>query len=581
MTLLLAVALQLSAAQLPPDSVDTIRKSARRAEARFERLARTLAPLRWGSEGGDCDEIVGRFCLTYDEGRLPEPEPEPSRVTEARREVIEALRHAFSYEADRLETTGPLVRYLVEDDRAAEAVSAARTYALLSADSVWGPLLLGFALHAAADDSAAEREFDAGLARLDPAERRGIEDVEWILSPRDRGVYRDLEDAARPAAEAKLWRHSDPLYLTPGNERRAEHIARRVWSRVLAMSPVVAGMPRWGKDLEEITVRYGVPAARTRTWGTIYRGGSLVEHFDPDQLAFVQEDLLSRGPAPTPPPGESWALEEPRSRSGFAPRTIRRLIALDHQVTRIPAGPGAVVFRVDGRMVMDSVATGASSIMTGLWLLDGETLDELEQTVSTSPVSADTASFGLEVLVSPGDRIYSLEGVDTASGMAARARYAVEVPVYGDLSVSDPLIAAAFPANAPPQSRTDPALRPAGSLVFRHGDEVGLYAEVVGLGRAVDGVRRYEVELSIRDADRAAFPARALSWLGRRLGLSSERKPPRVAWIANAPEEGPAVLAINLKLDDLGEGLHALVLSVTDLASGAATESLRVVRIER
>src|SRR5690606_41904254 len=86
--------------------------------------------------------------------------------------------------------------------------------------------------------------------------------------------------------------------------------------RILARAPVVHGMVRWGDDLQQLTVRYGVPYSRTRTASTMTRESSIIEHFDPNQLADVPEDLLTRGPPPPPPPGETWALANPRARSG-------------------------------------------------------------------------------------------------------------------------------------------------------------------------------------------------------------------------------------------------------------------------
>lgn len=115
-----ALAAQLQNAGVPPpDSVDRLRRAAQRAEANFERLSRRLIPIRWSSSGSDCDEIVGRFCLTWDSGRPADPVPEDGRVIDARRDAIEALRGAYSYLPGDFDTSAPLVRYLVEDGRPA------------------------------------------------------------------------------------------------------------------------------------------------------------------------------------------------------------------------------------------------------------------------------------------------------------------------------------------------------------------------------------------------------------------------------------------------------------------------------
>ena len=581
MTLLLpALLFQLQAAPPPRDSVDAIRREARRAEQEFERLARSLAPLDFGAaEGGDCDEIVGRFCLRFDAGPPPDPAPEPGRITRARRQAIEALRRAFSFQAAEFTTSGPLVRYLVEDDRAAEAVSAARTYAALTTDSVWGPLLLGFALHAAGDDTAAERLFAQGLAGLEPEERARIIDLEWLLAPGDRKVYRRMDAAQKRAFERTLWELSDPLLLVPGNARRAEHIFRHVYGRILARAPVVRGMVRWADDLQQLTVRYGVPYARSRTAGTMMREGSLIEHFDPDQLAYVPEDLLTRGPAPQPLPGETWPLENPRSRSGHAPHGIRSLRALPHQLTVFPSGEGSVV-RVDAALPLDSAAAGATAGRTGLWLLDSAS-SAVDYRIGTARAVRDTIEFLHEVEAAAGSYVYNAEVFEPESQLAGRARYAIDLPVRGPgIAVSDPLLALPFGTAPPPAARDDPSLRARTHLTLTRGDTVGLFAEVHGLAE-VRGETVYRVELTLRPADRASLPSRVASWLGRRLGLSSPDVPPRLAWTARGGEASRAVIAVDLLLDGVDDGMHVITVRVRDEVAGGTAESTRLVRIVR
>jgi hypothetical protein len=534
--------------------------------------------LTWGPSGQECDEVVGRFCLTYDSGSLPKPTPEAPRVTDARRFAIEALRRAFSYEADRLETSGPLVRYLVEDERASEAVSAARTFAALSRDSIWSSLLLGFALHAAADDTAAERLFGAALTRLTPDDAERIRDLDWLLSSRDRSVIKKLSAAEQEAARQRVWRFADPLYLTPGNEHWAEHVSRHVWSRILAMAPVVRDMVRWGRDLEQLTVRYGVPTAKSRTWGSVGSEGSLIEHYDPAQLAYIPEDLLDLGVPPAPLPGEAWQLENPRSRSGHAPRTVRRLVPLPHQVTRFPETGGTKV-RFDAELVLDSAAAGNTRFTAGLWILDA-LLNELSAQRRDGAAVRDTLRFHFEAAVPAGDHVYSLEALESETDFAARARYALDVtPAASGLRVSDPLLAHPFGSTPPPRDRNDPVIRPYSLLSFARGQSVGIYAEIHGLseGSADAG---YSVELSVRKADRGSVPARLAGWLGRRLGISSPTPPPRLAWSAQAPVSSSVPIAVDLKLDGLDRGFHVLVLEVTDLRNNSRSESRKIIRIE-
>jgi hypothetical protein len=571
----IAVAMQLQAgAGIPADSIERLRREARRAESEFERLSRQLVPLRFGSAGRDCDEIVGRFCLTYDSGRPPEPDPEHGRVVDARRAAIEALRAAFTWMPGDIETAAPLVRYLVEDDRAAEAVSAARMYELVSGDSIWGRLLTGFAEHAAAQDTSAERLYHEVLPLLPERQRERIEDIQWILEGDDRGEYDRLSDQAAADFRRRFWTLADPLFITPGNESWAEHVSRHVWSQVLARAPVVGDMVRWGEDLEQLTVRYGVPVGRTRTPGSITQDGTLVEHYDPDQLVFAPPDLLSRGLPPIPLPGRPWELDRVRGRSGFAPVTIRRVIAIDHQVSRFPK-PEGTLLRIDGQMVMDSVAGKNGHLETGLWVLDGD-LRVLQARRGSAQIQSGTASFALEVEV-PGDGpfLYSIEALESSSRLAGRARYATDSDsTDGALKLSDPLITFPFGSANLPASLRDPAIRPRPVLVLASTDTLGLYAEARGLSPG----QRYQVTIAMEKASRASLPSRVVSWLGNRFGLGSSTPATRSEWVAVADASGAATIAFELRPSSEPNGDYVVKLEITDLSTTQSVASQRIVR---
>ncbi len=571
--LALAAAQATAARPVDADSIRRLRDVARRAEVRFERLSRSMAPIRLGGgDGSRCDERIGRFCLIYDSGRLPDPAPEPVAVVDARRTAIEALRHAFSWLPGDFPTAAPLVRYLIEDDRAAEAVPAARLFFAESRDSLWGPLLVGFALHAAGRDTAAERYFAIALPRLEPAELRRIYSVEWLLGAADRGAYRKLDPAERRVFEERLWRMSDPLYLTPGNERRNEHLARHVWSRILSHTPVVQDMVRWGEDLVQLTVRYGIPNSRTRSpgWGT--SRGSLTEHYDPDQLAWVPEDLLTGGPLPTPAPGEPWELEATRSRSGYAPVTVRRVRAMPHQVSRFP-GPDGAVLRVDGVFLSDSAADGRT-VMTGLRVLDG-VFETVTDRAEDRRLDRDSLRFGFEAALATGEYVYSIEALDPEREAAARARYAVRIDTVGSgPMLSDPVITQPW-RGAVPTGRSDPRFQPAAFLSFPAADTIGIYAEVAGLTPGSP----FQVRLSLERGDRPSLAGRVVSWIGDKLGLHDPAPPPRLEWAATARPDGTGLLAVDLFLDPSDSGLKVVALQIVDPTTGKAADSRRTIRI--
>ncbi|HEX9105667.1 MAG TPA: hypothetical protein VF832_00530, partial [Longimicrobiales bacterium] len=306
------------------DSIRVLVRRGRRAEAHYEMIARVRAPLTFGWASSDpCDEIVGRFCLRFDPNERGErPRPQPREAIKAREEAIEALERAARVAPADPFTARGLVRLLVEARRDSAALVAARRFAG-AAPGAWGELLLGFALHEAGDDTAAVAHFQAGLSALPQKEQKRL-NVEALVSAEEKGVLRKLDPPARERYEAALWKLADPLYLTPGNEVLGEHLARYVWTRMMAELPTVIGMTTWGDDLDQLTFRYGVPTSRERipAQGIQQRDGML-EHFDPASLAFLPESLLTVGVRGTPPPGEPWTLDDPRAHAGYPPGAAR------------------------------------------------------------------------------------------------------------------------------------------------------------------------------------------------------------------------------------------------------------------
>ncbi|HET9985227.1 MAG TPA: hypothetical protein VFQ38_16615 [Longimicrobiales bacterium] len=589
MTLVLLIPLLL---QAPPQDSAALVKAAKRAQAQYEYLARSRAPIRMAPSGRQpCDEVVGRFCLFFDSNERDTPlPPEPLPATRARKEAVVALTRAAERSPMEARVARSLVRDLVEDGRPAEALQAARRFAWATADTLWGRLLLGFALHAVEEDTAAEREFAAAVPRLPERERKRLR-IDALLSPDERARVRRLEGTARASYEAALWRLSDPLYLTPGNERWVEHVARYVWSRMLEEAPVVTGMLSWGDDLEELTLRYGVPRGRERTpsFGMGFEPDRLVERYDPASLAFVPESLLLAGVRGPPDPGAPWEAEALRSRTGYAPSAARKVVHLAHQLSRFPAGDSVVV-RVDASLPLDSLAEGAATAPAGMFvlpgpaaLLRGDTAEVSEVRARASAVDSGHAlAVTMQATLPPGSYVYSAEALEPRSRLAGVARHSVVLLARaGRPALSDILVAFPFPAGAAPKGRDDAALRGRGNLAIDVGETVGLYAEVSGLAAAPGDIRRYRVQLELVPLEAPPAPARAVSWLARALGLAKGgTRQVRLAWSGEAPATlQPVVLTTNLELPRVSPGLYGLTVTVTDAVGGGSARSERHIRI--
>jgi hypothetical protein len=577
--LLTMAAIAQVGAALPEQEVDRLRREARNAEARFERLARSLAPHSWGGfDGRNCDEIVGRFCLRFDSTSTPPPPVEKGQVLEARAGAVEAHRRYFSAAPGERRAAGPLVRLLVLDGRSSEALSAARTFAALTPDTLWGHLLLGLAQHAAGSPEAAEREFVRALMRMDEGARREWADPKWLLDPREAGRVQRLSPTARADYERRFWLVSDPLWLTEANERWIEHMARHTESRLLAQVPIVTGMVRWGRDLEELTVRYGTPSSRSQVRGNMpWDPSTFVEYFDTAQRAYTPERWMMEGFPPPPAPGDPPLLYSARARSGYALNSVERVLHLPHQVTRFLSG-GEVVIRVDGGLPRPADMADGAELSAGLFVYDSA-FTRRAQSTRTLVWNADTVAFSLFVRAPGGQSIYSIEAYDPGSRFAARARYALEtsIPDTG-LIVSDLLIAAPFEEGRLPSRRDEPTLRPHHDLVLDAGSSVGVYAEVYRL--SAPGPESLRVEFSLQPAEGPGLLVQFARWLGRAAGLVQPRTDPRVAWSTEV-EEGVHPIVVTLPLDPSRTGRQMLVLRVTDTRTGVTAETSRVLLLQR
>lgn len=573
----------------PPsdDSVQAIRRQARRAEAEYESLVRRLAPATFGSGGsGSCDEIVGRFCLRFSNGVEPPIDPEVGRVTRARWEAVDALRRAFALQPGELSTAGPLVRYLVEGDRAPEAISAAEAFAWASGDSIWGPVVIAFAHHANGQDSTAERLFALALASMDRETRERFTQVEVLLDRDEWRLYRALQGPEREAYEATLWRAADPLYLTPENEAWVEHLARGVWAWMLARAPVVSGMVRWGKDLDELTLRYGTPAGRKREIGTRLGETRMIEQFDPDQLPFVPPSLRREGIPAAPLPGEPSPLDAKRVRSAHTPRTVRRIVAIPHQLSRFPRGD-SILIRLDGMLVLDSVARDARleagkdapHLTTGMFILDS-VFHVAAEVRGRLRAHGDTVIVSHVLMVDRTGQSYGLEAIESRTRLAGRARHPVDLdlPPSTGLAVSDLLIAQPFGEGERPDDPTSPELHARSELVLPTGAAIGLFAEIHGLVPSESGATAYRVALSVQAPDGPVL-ARAARWLGRKLGLTGPAHEPRLLWEATGGADGLEVVALDLDFSALRPGLYRIDLAVTDLIAGTEAHASRPILI--
>ena len=540
-------------AQAQTTDTTKIFSAARKAELAAEEAIRKYAQFNPGGPTAlqDCDERIGRWCIYY-EPAGQKPPSEPGKVAKARQEAIVALKKAFDVAPARTETVYPLVRLLVRDDRAAEAVEVARAY-LAARDHADAHMVMGYALHHARRTEEALQEFARWLATAPSYVTDKVTSIDWLLPPNIASKYR--------MSAAKLWRYADALYTTPGNETLAEHYGRHAYAQMMAVRALPDNAEPWSGQEEQILVRFGPDVVVTR----YFRGGqvgvsqSFLGHWDPTAHTYFPPDfervVEMRAPVDT-----LWPTDTLVGRSGHAPPTIRFMRSLQHQAAVFPGN----TLIVAGGTRTDKTAAGRT--MTGaLFLLDAN-MNVVARSDAVVRNMGDSLVFVGQMPVPEQARFFSAEVYDAETRFAARARYRLEPPAAaGALALSGIMLTNPFPAGAP-SNRTDPSAAPLSRPVVAPGQTLGIYSELSATGEA----RSVNVELEVRSIDKPSVVTRLAGWVGSRLGFAGNTATPgKLGWVLEVQPQKPNVIALTVDPGKLDGGRYLITLKVTDPSDGA------------
>lgn len=160
------------------------------------------------------------------------------------------------------------VRFAIDDGDQMGAVKAA---AACARPEGYCGMLRGLVLFRAARIAQADSAFVDAIARMPEIERCAWNDVSVLMEPEPRRRYTSTPCAERAEVEASFWWLTDPLWIEPGNERRAEQYARKTLVTILA--PLGEDeRQRWrpekgGEAVAESLLRYGWP---TQMWWNGY-----------------------------------------------------------------------------------------------------------------------------------------------------------------------------------------------------------------------------------------------------------------------------------------------------------------------
>ncbi|MFK7846032.1 MAG: GWxTD domain-containing protein, partial [Rhodothermales bacterium] len=121
-------------------------------------------------------------------------------------------------------------------------------------DSRYGWLLRGYAQHYLGNERIAEEEFSRALTFMPDSIRTVFSDTDRLLNKEELKQKKrnsDFDDDA-------FWDYRDPRFLTPENERLAEHYARVFFAELHYSEPKL-DLEGWDSERGEVYIRYGKP----------------------------------------------------------------------------------------------------------------------------------------------------------------------------------------------------------------------------------------------------------------------------------------------------------------------------------
>jgi hypothetical protein len=501
--------------------------------------------------------IVGRFCEWNPQIQDDDIPDEGDGIRAARTELLRDLERANASLPGDNWIVGQRVRYMIEshDTATVSVVRACR------ATKWWCDALLGLALHVSGDFAAADSAYSAALAEMPETTRCHWLNLAPLLDDAARVPYKKLTCAERAAADARIWLVADPLYMTPGNERRTEHFSRVVHTALYVDSENTYGS-KWGGDLAELLLRFGWAEKWTREPSPPMYSDNKVS-----VSGHEREPGFHFFTTQTPPenPGavndSLFELVQFQPREQYAPVYARAFVNLDVQVARFRRG--------DSTRVVAAYDVGSDTIFSR----------HKFAAAVVAVGSDDAAPSKSEVLESPTRSVLSVSttwksqivGVELlAADSAGAARWRAgftEIPVdSGRVSVSDLLFVDGGPSL--PTDLEEAIPRAHGGTTFRRSEQLGLFWELYGQAPADSAI---PISLTITPVNEG-FLRRTF----RVLRIVPKVSPLSIRWRENGASGLLSARSVVLDLSHVPAGKYAVKLEVGNYPNASASRTIEV-----
>ncbi|HEY8831682.1 MAG TPA: hypothetical protein VIM21_04180 [Gemmatimonadaceae bacterium] len=529
---------------------------ARDRQSEFESRRRHLLP-RFEAGTADHCLIIGRFCEWHPnlEGYyVPE---EGDNIRRLRAELLRDLEKAGTAVPGDDWIIGQRIRYLVEA-KDTTAIGVARS---CKASKWWCDALLGFVLHVRGDFAMADSVFSVALAEMPSATRCHWVNLSPLLDDDLRGTYRKMSCEQRQAANARIWWMADPLYITPGNERRTEHFSRVLHTALEQDAANTYGVS-WSGDLAELLLRFGWAEKWTQEPpASVYLGAQISVsgherepgfHFfltkrPPDTLARIVDSLFD--------------IKQFPPREQYAPPYARSFTGLDAQVARFRRG--------DSTRIVAAYDVSADTIFRRHKFEAALIAMRDEGTPPSMSVVAESPTRNVLAVSTPWkSQLIGVELLARDSAGAARWRTGfAEIPVEsGTISVSDLLFVDGGPSL--PSDLNEAITQAHGGTKFLRDQRVGLFWEIYGKTPADSAL---PISLTITPIDQG-FLRRAF----RVLRIVPKATPLNIRWQENGASGVLSARSVLLDLSLVPAGRYQVKLEVGNYPLAVASRIIEV-----
>ncbi len=501
--------------------------------------------------------IVGRFCEWHPNVRDYVVPDEGKNIIRARTEFLRELEKASAAVPGDDWIMGQRIRYLTEGHDTS-AVSVARS---CRATKWWCDALLGLALHVAGDFAASDSAFALALDGMPSPMRCHWLNLAPLLDDDIRDTYRKLSCAQRELIDARIWWLADPLFMTPGNERRTEHFSRVLHTALEQNATNTYGLS-WGGDLAELILRFGWAEKWTQ---------------EPSRSMYLDSKPSITGHEPEPgyhffltqPPPDSLAMITDSvfdiyqfpPREQYAPVYTRGFVRLDAQVARFRRGDSTKV--VAAYDVNSDTIFGRRKFAAALIAMGDEAATPSKTEVEESP-----AKNVLTVSTPWKSQLIGVELLARDSARAARWRSGfAEIPLdSGRISVSDLLFVDGSPSL--PADLNEAIPRAHGGTKFRRNQKIGLFWELYGRTPA-DGA--LPISLTITPVDESL-----LRRTFRALRIAPRLTPLNIRWQENGASGVLSARSVLLDLSLVPAGKYSVKLEVGNYPMAVASRVIEV-----